>query len=113
MPPGSRDVVEGIFAVQRRDRDALVVVNLVDELSYRVHSNLGPGAFAQMPPGCFLVTRLVPIADERLLSGLSSILPAAYHTEARRLATELMLRRPALAFRNPKKLEQAWEFQRK
>jgi cupin superfamily acireductone dioxygenase involved in methionine salvage len=39
---GWRDVVEGIFRVQRRDRDALVTVNVVDELTYRVRSNRGP-----------------------------------------------------------------------
>ncbi len=61
---GWRDVVEGIFAVQRRDGDALVVVNLVDDLTYRAHSNIGPQAFDPMPPGSFLIGRLVPVGDE-------------------------------------------------
>jgi hypothetical protein len=37
---GWRNVVEGTFEVQCRDGDALVTENLVDELTYRVHSNM-------------------------------------------------------------------------
>jgi hypothetical protein len=48
---GWRDVVEGIFEVQRRDGEALIVVNLVDELPYRVRSNMGPcGLFPDAAP---------------------------------------------------------------
>jgi hypothetical protein len=32
----------GIFEVERHDGDAAVMVNLVDELTYRVCSNAGP-----------------------------------------------------------------------
>ena len=38
---GWRRVVEGIFEVDRRDDDALLVRNLVDGQGYRVHSNAG------------------------------------------------------------------------
>jgi hypothetical protein len=69
---GWREVVEGIFRVQRRDRDALVAVNLVDELTYRVRSNRGPAALASMRRGMFLIARLVPIGEEWLLSGRSA-----------------------------------------
>src|SRR5262245_63522272 len=66
---GWRDVVEGIFRVQRRDGDALVAINLVDDLTYRVRSNRGPAALGSMRRGMFLITRLVPIGGEWLLSG--------------------------------------------
>jgi hypothetical protein len=42
---GWRDVVEGIFEVHGRDGDALIVENLVDELTYRVSSNMGLSVF--------------------------------------------------------------------
>jgi hypothetical protein len=58
---GWREVVEGIFRVQRRDGDALVAVNLVDELTYRVRSNRGPAALASMRRRTFVIARLVPI----------------------------------------------------
>ena len=48
---GWREVVEGIFRVRRRDGDALVAVNLVDELTDRVRSNRGPSALASMRRG--------------------------------------------------------------
>jgi hypothetical protein len=103
---GWRDVVEGIFRVQRRDGDALVAVNLVDELTYRVRSNRGPATLGSMRRGMFLITRLVPIGAEWLLSGASRVLPAASRDEAYRLAAELAAKHPALVFRNPERLEQ-------
>jgi hypothetical protein len=48
---GWRDVVEGIFEVHGRDGDAFVTENLVDELTYRVYSNMGPGVFRPLEPG--------------------------------------------------------------
>jgi hypothetical protein len=109
---GWRDVVEGIFEVQRRDGEALVTVNLVDELPYRVRSNLGPAVFSRTPRRSFLVTRLAPIGDEWLLSGATSVLPATSSAEARRAAAELAVRHPALAFRDPERLARGWELQR-
>jgi len=109
---GWQDVVEGIFAVQQRERDAIVVVNLIDDLTYRVRSNMGAAALAPMRPGSFLVTRLVPVGDDWLLSGYSHLLPASQRGDAIAMAEKIALQRPALAFRNPQKLEQAWELQR-
>jgi hypothetical protein len=109
---GWREVVEGIFRVQRRDRDALVAVNLVDELTYRVRSNRGPAALASMRRGMFVIARLVPIGQEWLLSGASRVLPAASRDEAYRLAAELAAKHPALVFRNPERLAQGRRRQR-
>jgi hypothetical protein len=74
---GWRDVVEGIFEVQRRDRNVLVAENLIDDLAYRVHSNMGPAVFRRMPRRSFVITRLVPVADEWLISGATSVFPAS------------------------------------
>jgi hypothetical protein len=109
---GWRKVVEGIFRVQRRDGDALVAVNLVDELTYRMRSNRGPAALASMRRGMFVIARLVPIGEEWLLSGASTVLPAASRGEAYRLAAELAAKHPALVFRNPERLAQGRERQR-
>lgn len=108
---GWRDVVEGIFEVQRRDGEALVVVNLVDELTYRVRSNMGPAIFRQMPRRSFIATRLVPIADEWLLSGMTSVLPAASRAEVYRSTGEFAAQHPELVFRNPEKLALARQLQ--
>jgi uncharacterized protein YecA (UPF0149 family) len=112
MLQGWKDPVEGVFQIERREGDALVAVNLIDELTYRIYSNMGPGVFSQMRPGSFLITRAVPVEDEWVLSGYSRLWPASDRLGAYRLAAQLATLRPALSFRNPQKLEQAWELQR-
>jgi hypothetical protein len=109
---GWRDVVEGIFAVERRDGDALGLVNLVNDLPYRAYSNMGPQVFARMPAGSFIIGRLVPIGEAWLLSGAQQLLPSARRAEAYRAALTLAQQHPTLVFRNPAKREQGWELQR-
>ena len=109
---GWRDVVEGIFEVKGRDGDALILFNLLDELTYRVYSNMGPRAFRPMRTGSFLLTRLVPIDDEWLLSGITVIQPASLRHEIYNTVAELASQHPELVFRNPEKLAHAWELQR-
>ena len=67
MVLGWRDVVQGPFEVQRRDGPALVVENLVDDLTYRVRSNMGRGRVEQMPRRSFIIARLVAVGDEWML----------------------------------------------
>jgi hypothetical protein len=109
---GWRDVVQGIFEVTRRDGDALILLNLLDDLTYRVYSNHGPEALAPIRPRSFLMTRLVPIGDAWLISGAATILPAASRDDVYRVALDTALRFPALVFRNPDKLAEGWELQR-
>ncbi|MEV0610804.1 hypothetical protein AB0I61_31035 [Polymorphospora rubra] len=109
---GWRNVVQGPFEVQRRDGSALVVVNLVDELAYRIRSNVGPSVFRQMPRRSFLITRLVPVGDEWMLSGPTSVLRPSERDVAYRLALTMALQTPEAVFRNPEKLALAWEHQR-
>ena len=110
---GWRDVVEGIFEVERREGQALILTNLVDDLTYRTRSNVGRAGLPKVRTGSFLLTRLVPIGDEWLFSGIASTYPSSLRNEMYRAAVELTLMRPAFAFRNPEKLEQARELQRK
>ncbi len=109
---GWRDVVQGPFEVQHRDGPALIVVNLVDELLYRVRSNMGPSVFGQMPRRSFLITRLVPVGDEWMLSGPTSVLRPSDRKIVYGLALDLAMRMPEAVFRNPEKLAMAWEHQR-
>jgi hypothetical protein len=68
---GWRDAVSGPFEVQRRDGPALLLVNLVDDLTYRARSTVGPSIFRRMPRRSFL-TRLVAVGDEWMFSGPTS-----------------------------------------
>ena len=49
MLRGWRDPVEGIFEIRGRDRDAIILLNLIDDLEYRTYSNMGPAASARCP----------------------------------------------------------------
>lgn len=108
---GWRDVVEGIFEVQRRDGDALVTENLVDELTYRVHSNMGPSVFRPLESGGFMIGRLVPVGSEWLISGNFACYPNSDRAAIYGIASELAMRHPERAFRNPDKLARAQKLQ--
>lgn len=104
---GWRDVVEGIFEVHGRDGDALVVENLVDELTYRVYSNMGPSVFRPLERGGFMIGRLVPVGPEWLISGNFACYRKSDRVAIHRTACEMALQHPKWAFRNPDKLARA------
>lgn len=108
---GWRDVVEGVFEVRCRDGDALVAQNLVDELTYRVHSNMGPSVFQPLEPGSFMIGRLVPVGQEWLISGNFVCYPKSDRAAIHHTACEMAMRHPKWAFRNPDKLARARQLQ--
>ncbi|MEU1288762.1 hypothetical protein [Kitasatospora sp. NPDC005856] len=112
---GWRDPVEGIFEIRRKDGDAVVLLNLVDDLEYRTYSNVGRAAFRGVAKGSFLLTCLVPVhsADGAwLISGAMSSYPKASATEIAQAALQLATTQPELVFRNPEKIEQGWRSMR-
>jgi hypothetical protein len=109
---GWGDVVTGPFEVQRRDGDALILVNLVDDLTYRVRATAGTRVFRRTPKRSFLLTRLVRVGDEWTFSGPTSVLRPAERDLAYRLALDISLQAPEAVFRNPERLARAWELQR-
>ncbi|MFI9360031.1 hypothetical protein ACIG5E_03045 [Kitasatospora sp. NPDC053057] len=113
---GWRDPVEGIFEIRRKDGDAVVLLNLIDDLEYRTYSNVGLAAFRGVSKGGFLHTSLVPVhsADGAwLISGMMSSYPKSSATEIARAALELATSHPSLVFHNPEKIEQGWHAMRK
>jgi len=70
MLPGWRDVVEGTFEIAGKEREAVVLFNLVDELTYRARSNLGRKSFKPLKKGMILVARLVRAGDDWMVSGI-------------------------------------------
>ncbi|MEU4382368.1 hypothetical protein [Micromonospora echinofusca] len=109
---GWRDVVQGPFEVQGRDGAALVVVNLVDELTYRVRSNMGPSVFRRTPRRSFMLARLAAVGEEWMISGPMNVWRPQERDVAYQMALEMSLRAPEAVYRNPEKLAQAWELQR-
>ncbi|WP_327343305.1 hypothetical protein [Streptomyces europaeiscabiei] len=109
---GWRDPVEGIFEIQRKDKGAVVLLNLVDDLEYRAYSNVGRGAFRGVSRGSFLHTCLVPVhlaGGAWLVSGAMSSYPRSSASEIAQAALHLATGQPELVFRNPVKIEQGWQ----
>lgn len=109
---GWSDPVEGIFEIQGKERDAVVLLNLVDDLEYRTYSNVGRVAFRGMSKGGFLHTCLVPVHSAGgawLVSGAMTSYPKSSATEIAQAALHLATSQPELVFRNPEKLEQGWQ----
>ena len=107
---GWKDVVEGVFQVGARDGAAVLLFNLVDELTYRVLSDLGEHAFDPLTPGMYVVGRVVPLGlDAWLISGTPTVHTAEARARLVPMAAHLALENPALVFRNPDALDRAWQ----
>jgi hypothetical protein len=91
---GWRNVVESIFEVQCRDGDALVTENLVDALTYRVHSNMGPSVFWPLKSGGFMIGRLVSVGPEWMISGTFAWYPRSDRAAIHHAAYEMTMRHP-------------------
>ncbi|AHH99858.1 hypothetical protein [Kutzneria albida] len=104
---GWRDVVEGIFEVRGKDRDAVLLSNFVDELTYRARSNLGRTAFTTLRKRMIVVGRLVRVGDDWVVSGNPAAFPASARDQMLAAAAQEAMRNPAAVFRNPEKLAEA------
>jgi hypothetical protein len=111
MLRGWRDPVEGIFEIRGKDQDAVVLLNLIDDLEYRTYSNMGPAAFRRLPRGGFVHARLVPIGPVPgawQVSGSMSAYRKSAAAQIAQAALAVATERPELSYRNPEKIKQAW-----
>lgn len=108
---GWRRVREGVFEVTGRAGDVLLADNLVDELPYRIHANVGPALFDRMPVGSFVATRVVPVSTDWLISGAPAIFGVHQQQDALSLAAALAVARPDLVYVNADKVARGWEIQ--
>ncbi len=105
---GWRDAVENLIEVRGHRDDTVEGVGVIDELPYRIHST---APLQRLEVGSFLITRIVPVAADWLFSGVSQSFPASSRRAVLRMAARLAVEFPALLFRNPDVLAQAWEQQ--
>ena len=109
------DAVRGVFEV-RQAGQAPVVLNLVDDLEYRVYG-LAQSREAQSPPAhAFISGTLLPLADDDsawLASGAETFHPPQDARQVARLAIDMATREPELVFRNPEKVKQGWGHMRR
>jgi hypothetical protein len=109
---GWRDPVEGVFEICRQDGDAIILLNLIDDLEYRTYSNMGPAVLRRLPRDGFVHARLVPIRpvpDAWLVSGMMTAYRKSDAGHIAAVALKLATTRPELVFRNPEKVEQGWK----
>jgi hypothetical protein len=96
-----------MFEIIGKDRDAVILFNVVDELTYRARSNLGPRAFRQLKRRMIVVGRLVPVGESWMVSGNLAVFSASTRDVMLASAAQQALSNPELAFRNPAKLAEA------
>ncbi|MFE7215380.1 hypothetical protein ACFU93_36715 [Streptomyces sp. NPDC057611] len=111
---GWRDVVEGVFEVKGSEGDAAVLHNLLDDLLYRVHSNLGRRALGKLSKGMFVAARIVPVhpdTDAWLVSGNLTTYAPSDGPQLAHLAAQTLTAHPQLLRRNSEMLRRAWEMQ--
>jgi hypothetical protein len=109
-----RDVVEGCFEVRRGGGEAVELHNLLDDLVYRVYSNMGRGALTRLRQGMFVIGRIVPVhpaADAWLVSGHVAAFPKSARRQIAQIAAQRITAHPELLRRNPAMLRRAWEVQ--
>ena len=94
---GWQDVVEGIFDVTGKDGDALMLFNVLDELTYRARSNMGRTALKPLKKGMILFGRLVRAGDDWIVSGHLSAYPASERDAMLAVAAGQALRHPEMA----------------
>ncbi|MGW7356490.1 hypothetical protein ACWGI0_07490 [Streptomyces sp. NPDC054802] len=88
--------------------------NLMDDLGYRVYSNMGREPFEGLDAGMFLVGRIVPVhpdIDAWLVSGTFTAYPAESAPEFAQAALQALTASPGLMRRNADKLRRSWEMQ--
>ncbi|TDD74234.1 hypothetical protein E1293_29900 [Actinomadura darangshiensis] len=106
------DNVQGMFEItEPYGTDGVIAFNHVDELTYRVRSNMGAEGVELLTPGTIVIGGIVPVGDEWMISGSPMAFSADQADEVLAGLPELVLNFPARVFRNPDKLTQARELQ--
>lgn len=109
---GWRDNVQGMFEIgQPYGDDGIIAFNHVDELTYRVRSNMGPEGIKLLIPGTIMIGGIVPVGDEWMISGTPMAFPADQAEQVLAGLPKLVMSHPARVFRNPDKLAQARQMQ--
>lgn len=114
MVLGWRNFVDGISEVHEFEADSIVMRNLVDDVVYRAHSNMGGEVFGQIEVGMFVIGRVVPVhpdTDAWLISGHFNALPASAAHEAAQVALQALTSNPAAQRNNPQLMQRAWDMQ--
>ena len=109
---GWRDNVQGLFEIgEPYGDDGVIAFNHVDELTYKVRSNMGPVGVELLTPGSIMIGRIVPVGDDWMISGTPMAFPADQADQVLAGLPKLVAGYPKAVFRNPDKLAQARQLQ--
>jgi hypothetical protein len=109
---GWRDNVQGVFEIgEPYGPDGVIAFNHVDELTYRVRSNIGPEGVEPLTPGTIMIGGIAPVGDEWMISGIPAAFPAEHAGQVLAGLPQLVMNHPKRVFRNPDKLAQARRMQ--
>ncbi|WP_141576275.1 hypothetical protein [Actinomadura sp. WMMA1423] len=109
---GWLDNVQGMFEIMEPyGDDGIIAYNHVDELTYRVRSNMGPKGVESLTPGTIVIGGIVPVGAEWMISGTPMAFAAEQADDVLAGLPEIVMRYPARAFRNPEILARARELQ--
>ncbi|WP_280498873.1 hypothetical protein [Nocardia farcinica] len=104
--------VQGTFEiVEMAGDDGFVAFNHVDELTYRMRSNMGAAGVSALSPGMIVIGRIVPVSDFWMISGPMASFPADQAEDLLAGVPQLQASHPEAVFRNPEKLEQGRRMQ--
>jgi hypothetical protein len=105
-------LVDGIFEIKDKRGAAMILLNLIDDLEYRVYSNTGPEIFRSLPVGGFVIGRVVPLGADWMVSAVLRGYARSERTEIAGIALTVAKDRPEAVFRNPELLARGWELAR-
>lgn len=95
------DSVHGIFEIIVADGDVLQMTNLFDDLPYTSVASGGAQSIADVVPGSYLITRILPVAGVWTLSGTQVAFTADARDGLAAVVAERALEHPDLVLRNP------------
>ena len=107
--------VEGLFENRGMDGDAVIFLNLLDDLKYRVKLQHGTRSLRRLPKRGFVYVRLVPVRPGTpawLVSGMMRTFARSDAAKVAQVAIQLAANAPERVFRNPEKVEQGWKMMR-
>jgi hypothetical protein len=102
------DNVQGMFEIgEPYGDDGVIAFNHVDELTYRVRSNMGPQGVEPLTTGVIMIGGIVPVGDDWMISGTPMAFPAEQAEQVLAGLPRLVMNHPKRVFRNPEKLAEA------
>jgi hypothetical protein len=106
------DPLESVFEAGVIEAETLSALNLVDELTYPIRSNMGLKGLERLVPGTVMAIRLVPVLDQWMITGPLVAYPPEDAGGLLRLAAKRALTHSEATCRNPGHRQAALEVMR-